>query len=190
MLPLACKRPPLRTKHQQLTEHLPLRPRGHVIELRVPQRRSPLSHARAVIPAAAVCSLRRRGACCNAALSALARGGSRATCARRLGLATTRCLSRCARARPDAARCRSQCGVERVARASYGGASARAYGWQVVPLPACCGADAQCALPGAARRPADRARSLRRRGCQVAARDDPVGAHPARCVRLRCVRQP
>ena len=71
----------------------------------------------------------------SAALSALARGCSRATRARRLGLATARCLSRCARARPDAARCGSQCGEQRVARASYGGASARASGWQAAPLP-------------------------------------------------------
>ena len=50
-------------------------------------------------------------------------------------LLTACCLSRCARARPDATRCGSQCGEQRVARASYGGASARASGWQAAPLP-------------------------------------------------------
>jgi hypothetical protein len=94
----------------------------------------PFSRLAPVTPAAATSSLRRRGACCNAALSALARGGSRATrvhCLCHLGRAT----ARCARPRPDAARCGSQCGEQRVARASYGGASARASGWQAAPLP-------------------------------------------------------
>ena len=82
--------------------------------------------------------LRRRGAYRNAALSALARGGSRATRVHRLcrlGRATARSLSRRARALPDAARCVSQCGAQRVTRASYGGARPRACGWQAAPLP-------------------------------------------------------
>ena len=130
----ACLQSSPKSAKRCLPRHLPgCLPRHRSCPPRAlpPARRAP----RAVALAAAVSSLQLRGAYRSAPLSALARGGSRATCARRLGRATARCRSRRARALPDAARCVSQCGAQRVARASDGGARARACGWQAAPLP-------------------------------------------------------
>ena len=137
-------------------------------------------------PAASRCVSQR------CAVSAGARRKTRDSCAPPLSPWTRHCtqpLTPCARpprcCAPRVAMWRSACR----ARLLWRCACVRV--WLASSAAACRGSDTPLdVLPGTARRPADRARSLRRRGCQVAARNDPVGAHPARCVRLRCVRQP
>jgi hypothetical protein len=63
--------------------------------------------------------------------------------------------------------------------------------WLASGAAACRSSDTPpCVLPGTARRPGDRARRSRWHGFQGAAFAHPAGAPSARCVRLRCVRQP
>ena len=139
-------------------------------------------------PAASRCVSQR------CAVSAGARRLSRDSCAPPLSPWTRHCtqpLTPCAR--PPRC-CALRVAVWRSAchaRLLWRCASARV--WLASSAAACRGSDTDTpldVLPGAGRRPADRARRSRRRGVQGAARADPAGAAPARCVRFCCVRQP
>jgi hypothetical protein len=151
---------------------------------------APLARRAPVTTAASASSLQRRGACCYSALSALARGGCRATRARRAVA-----LDLPLHAASHAVRAPVQ--MLRAARRGVVLIASRAFPMEVRlrarlverSTAACCGADAPlCVLPGSARRPAHRVRGPRWRERQDAVRADPAGAPHAH--RLGCVRQP